>query len=98
MSTVPTLYQYRLLATWEGGKWSDWIPCTEGKARECKQTPVREGWQYEVRALFDKSPEQAVEEFKEALNEHFNEFKIPTKLSIASIMKHIEKVFKERTK
>jgi hypothetical protein len=43
-----------------------------------------------------QSTEKSVEEFKEALHTHFNKFPIPTQIGIVAIMKHIEKVFKER--
>jgi hypothetical protein len=98
MSTIPTLYQYRMLPTGNGGPWSDWYLCTAAKAEDCKQKPIRKDWKYEVRPLFAQSPDKAVEEFKEALHAHFDKFPIPTQLGIVAIMKHIEKVFKERTK
>jgi hypothetical protein len=98
MSTVQTLYQYRMLPTWEGGSWSAWYLCTKAKAEDCRKNPTRTYWVYEVRELYTESPDNAVEAFKEALHTHFDKFPIPTKLGIVAIMKHIEKVFKERDK
>lgn len=99
MSTPPTLYQYRMLPTWaDEGDWTCWYLCSQAKAEECRRDPIREEWKYEVRELFVESPDKAVLDFKEALHARFDEFPIPTKLGIVAVMKHIEKVFKERTK
>lgn len=91
------LYQYRV-TTNSGKVWSDWILCTKAKYDDCKVYPVHAGCTYEVRKLFLESPDKAVEDFKEALHDHFNEFPIPTQLGVVAIMKHIGKVFKERSK
>jgi hypothetical protein len=98
MSTVPTLYQYRMRPTWEGGAWFQWDTCSQESAADKTRTPILHAWEYEVRELFVESPDKAVEEFKEALHAHFDQFPIPTQLGITAIMKHIEKVFKERQK
>jgi hypothetical protein len=98
MSTVPTLYQYRMLHNLAGCEWSSWYLCTHAKYEDCKKNPIRDEFQYEVRELFVESPDKTVEDFKEALHAHFDEFPIGKQLGIVAIMKHIEKVFKEREK
>jgi hypothetical protein len=90
-------YQYRMTTNSEQG-WSEWILCTKSKYEDCKIYPVHAGCTYEVRELYTESPDKAVAEFKEALHAHFDKFPIPTQLGIVTIMKHIEKVFKERQK
>jgi hypothetical protein len=96
MRATPAFYQYRIHT--KENSWSVWFLCSKAKYEDCKERPVRDGWTYEVRELFSESPNKAVEDFKEALHDHFNEFQIGKQLGIVAIMKHIEKVFKERTK